>query len=393
MSATRATVPASVVLPNAAARARRPSGARCTSLYVACRAAGGASTYSSGSRSSSSGRSAGGSGRSAAGAGTWPGGGSGGFRPGGAAMPQDAAQLGKRLSELQELLREAAQIALATGPRGITRSAQAAQALLSVAREQALLLQAGQPPEQPPVVLRKLFERLGATYIKLGQFIASRWAGSDTGLQASTALLLVHACLQSQADSEHKVVRSMLSPLHTCPCCHAAPRCSRRSMCWSFRSVSTRQSRSLSRSSGGGAPMGGHAVAVGIPALAGSRCGLARVMSTRARRNGRLCPFRAWRCVRACLLLSPGYTRLGARLLRAAWRRRASLCLASASFVPRRRTVESELGMGLEDVFASVDREPLATASIAQVGRWPELAERCLLPADRLGAAAEALHG
>ncbi len=49
--------------------------------------------------------------------------------------------------------------------------------------------------------------------------------------------------------------------------------------------------------------------------------------------------------------------------------------------------------MGLEDVFASVDREPLATASIAQVGRWPKLAERCLLPADRLGAAAGALHG
>lgn len=27
--------------------------------------------------------------------------------------------------------------------------------------------------DEPPVILRKLFERLGATYIKLGQFIAS----------------------------------------------------------------------------------------------------------------------------------------------------------------------------------------------------------------------------
>ena len=27
--------------------------------------------------------------------------------------------------------------------------------------------------DTPPVILRKLFERLGATYIKLGQFIAS----------------------------------------------------------------------------------------------------------------------------------------------------------------------------------------------------------------------------
>lgn len=174
MSAARASAPASCVRPSATARARRLPGARGTSLYVACRAAGGASPYSSSSRSSSSGRSGGGSAGAAAGAGTWPGAGSGGFRPGGAAIPQDAAQLAKRLSELQELLREAAQIALATGPRGIARSAQAAQALLSVAREQALLLQAGQAPEQPPVVLRKLFERLGATYIKLGQFIASR---------------------------------------------------------------------------------------------------------------------------------------------------------------------------------------------------------------------------
>ncbi|KAL4449557.1 hypothetical protein ABPG77_007201 [Micractinium sp. CCAP 211/92] len=148
-------------------------------------------------------------------------------------MPQDAAQLGKRLSELQELLREAAQIALATGPRGITRSAQAAQALLSVAREQALLLQAGQAPEQPPVVLRKLFERLGATYIKLGQFIAS----SPT-LFPEEYVLEFQKCLDSAEPVPFEVIR---------------------------------------------------------------------------------------------------------------------------------RTVESELGMGLEDVFASVDREPLATASIAQV--------------------------
>lgn len=47
------------------------------------------------------------------------------------------------------------------------------------------------------------------------------------------------------------------------------------------------------------------------------------------------------------------------------------LCFSLLSLAPiitRRRTVESELGMGLEDVFASVDRQPLATASIAQVG-------------------------
>ncbi|PSC67556.1 hypothetical protein C2E20_8783 [Micractinium conductrix] len=100
---------------------------------------------------------------------------SSGFRSGpvGAPPPADAAALAKRLAELQDLLREAAQIALATGPRGIQRSAQAAAALLSVARDQAERLRAGQPPESPAAVLRKLFERLGATYIKLGQFVAS----------------------------------------------------------------------------------------------------------------------------------------------------------------------------------------------------------------------------
>lgn len=186
MSAARVTIHTIPVKPRATPSSQRLGGPRCTSLYVTCRAAGGASTYSSSSRNSSSGRSSGGSGRSGASAGTWPG---GSFRPGGAAIPQDAAQLAKRLSELQELLREAAQIALATGPRGIARSAQAAQALLSVAREQALLLQAGQSPEQPAVVLRKLFERLGATYIKLGQFIASRCVDGHVGAGLSCWVL------------------------------------------------------------------------------------------------------------------------------------------------------------------------------------------------------------
>ena len=49
------------------------------------------------------------------------------------------------------------------------------QAATSVAADYAGSLQRG-APEAPPVVLRKLFERLGSTYIKLGQFIASRCA-------------------------------------------------------------------------------------------------------------------------------------------------------------------------------------------------------------------------
>jgi aarF domain-containing kinase len=41
------------------------------------------------------------------------------------------------------------------------------------------------------VVLRKLFERLGATYIKLGQFIAS----SPTLFPEEYALSILHKCI------------------------------------------------------------------------------------------------------------------------------------------------------------------------------------------------------
>ena len=41
-----------------------------------------------------------------------------------------------------------------------------------VGQEYLVSMQRG-APEAPPVVLRKLFNRLGSTYIKLGQFVAS----------------------------------------------------------------------------------------------------------------------------------------------------------------------------------------------------------------------------
>jgi aarF domain-containing kinase len=92
-----------------------------------------------------------------------------GAAAGSSARPVDARQAQKRAEQLNELLQETVQLALQTGPKGIVRSLQAADAVLSLAREQ---LQAGRidPPE---AILRKLFEKLGATYIKLGQFIAS----------------------------------------------------------------------------------------------------------------------------------------------------------------------------------------------------------------------------
>jgi aarF domain-containing kinase len=81
----------------------------------------------------------------------------------------DARQAQKRIEQVQELLQETVRLTLQTGPKGFFRSVQVAEAVLSLAQE---TLQQGyvDPPE---AVLRKLFEKLGATYIKLGQFIAS----------------------------------------------------------------------------------------------------------------------------------------------------------------------------------------------------------------------------
>ena len=87
--------------------------------------------------------------------------------------PSDSEVFTTRLQELGKLAQEAAEIAISTGPRGIRRTAQAAEAVLSLGREQLQLLQIQGSPDAPPVLLRQLFERLGATYIKLGQFIAS----------------------------------------------------------------------------------------------------------------------------------------------------------------------------------------------------------------------------
>jgi aarF domain-containing kinase len=66
-------------------------------------------------------------------------------------------------------LQEAIQLSSKTGPQGIIRGVQAVQAVISVGQD---YFSNGQK-DTPPVILRKLFERLGATYIKLGQFIAS----------------------------------------------------------------------------------------------------------------------------------------------------------------------------------------------------------------------------
>ncbi|KMZ63881.1 ABC1 family protein kinase-like protein [Zostera marina] len=88
------------------------------------------------------------------------------------------------LDNLPKLLEDIARTSINTGPRGGMRLVQGIQAVISVGGE--WLADASKTPNSPselptqlqlgllsPLYLRKLFERLGATYIKLGQFIAS----------------------------------------------------------------------------------------------------------------------------------------------------------------------------------------------------------------------------
>ena len=81
--------------------------------------------------------------------------------------------------EFQQLIQEGIRVAAQTPPRvGITRSLQAARALLLTGVEFAQQFQQrGSPPtieslqDDAPVILRKLFERLGSTVCFAGRFL------------------------------------------------------------------------------------------------------------------------------------------------------------------------------------------------------------------------------
>ncbi|XP_021737918.1 uncharacterized aarF domain-containing protein kinase At5g05200, chloroplastic-like [Chenopodium quinoa] len=94
------------------------------------------------------------------------------------------SRLQERIQNLPRLVEDIVQTSINTGPRGALRLAQGVQAVVGVGGEWLADVSkwtntsAGLPPELQlglvsPFYLRKLFERLGATYIKLGQFIAS----------------------------------------------------------------------------------------------------------------------------------------------------------------------------------------------------------------------------
>ncbi|RAL51336.1 hypothetical protein DM860_010838 [Cuscuta australis] len=89
-----------------------------------------------------------------------------------------------RLENFPELVEDVVKTSINTGPRGALRLAQGIQAVIGVGSEWLADVPktANSPTRLPtemqlgllsPMYLRKLFERMGATYIKLGQFIAS----------------------------------------------------------------------------------------------------------------------------------------------------------------------------------------------------------------------------
>ncbi|TQD98613.1 hypothetical protein C1H46_015861 [Malus baccata] len=95
-----------------------------------------------------------------------------------------SSRLQDRFEDLPKLVEDILQTSVSTGPRGALRMVQGIQAFIGVGGEwladvsKSANSSAGLPTQLQlglvsPVYLRRLFERMGATYVKLGQFIAS----------------------------------------------------------------------------------------------------------------------------------------------------------------------------------------------------------------------------
>ncbi|XP_021296946.1 uncharacterized aarF domain-containing protein kinase At5g05200, chloroplastic [Herrania umbratica] len=95
-----------------------------------------------------------------------------------------SSRLQSSIENLPQLVEDIVRTSISTGPRGALRLAQGIQAFVGVGGEwladvsRSTNTSTGIPSELQlgllsPLYLRKLFERMGATYIKLGQFIAS----------------------------------------------------------------------------------------------------------------------------------------------------------------------------------------------------------------------------
>lgn len=115
-------------------------------------------------------------------------------------------------AEAQSLIRDITKAAIDAGPRaGPARTFQAYVAITRTIQDFLPVPSSpGQTNKEPetfsaPVALRKLFERMGATYIKLGQFIAS----SPT-LFPSEYVLEFQKCLDSTETLEWQIIKGVI---------------------------------------------------------------------------------------------------------------------------------------------------------------------------------------
>jgi len=110
--------------------------------------------------------------------------------------------------EAVSLLRDIIQAAYEAGPRAApSRTIQAYVAITRTLQDFSPIQRPGRTAEEfsAPVALRKLFERLGATYIKLGQFVAS-----SPSLFPKEYVLEFQKCLDSTEPIQWKVVQSII---------------------------------------------------------------------------------------------------------------------------------------------------------------------------------------
>jgi predicted unusual protein kinase regulating ubiquinone biosynthesis (AarF/ABC1/UbiB family) len=109
--------------------------------------------------------------------------------------------------EAISLIKDVVQAVYEAGPRaGPARTIQAYTAITNTIRD--FLPQPGRSTAEtfsPPVALRKLFERLGATYVKLGQFVAS----SPT-LFPKEYVLEFQKCLDATEPLEWSVIKRVI---------------------------------------------------------------------------------------------------------------------------------------------------------------------------------------
>lgn len=110
--------------------------------------------------------------------------------------------------EAVSLLRDVVQSAYEAGPRAAPfRTLQAYVAISRTLQDFSPIQRPGQTAEtfSAPVALRKLFERLGATYIKLGQFVAS-----SPSLFPEEYVLEFQKCLDSTEPIEWNIIQSII---------------------------------------------------------------------------------------------------------------------------------------------------------------------------------------